>query len=93
MCVPACYHPFLPTTQETTAFQPTRGLYVVGTSYEACGRILSYFAEIGTFYLRLEQSVHTLLVLGIVYKGIATALQSFLQLFLESVLQTSGTCV
>ena len=61
-----------------------------GTSYEVFGRLLIYYAEMGTCYIRLEHLLPILKSLGIIYKGIATALQSFLQLLLNSIIQMSG---
>jgi hypothetical protein len=77
--------------RKDAVFHALPGLHLLGTSYQACGNLLDYFAGMGTFYYRLEQSLPVLLGMGVIYRGVANALQSFLQLLVKSILRMSDS--
>ena len=66
------------------------GLHPSGAGHVATARLLTFFARMGTFYIRLMHFSRLVEDHGSVARGLAAALRAFLQLYHGSVVQAAG---
>ena len=76
--------------QVTAELVAVAGLHPSGAGHRATAPLLTFFAKMGTLYIRLNQFSFVVEEHGCVARGLAASLRSFLQLYQGSVVRAAG---